>query len=375
MCYHMPLYYLMAGGTQQIVHRLTNAPLHYQFPATNPQWGISPALFAREENGNIWQVTEPATLFALRILSILVGSVLVISTYLVAENLFHGEAFVGVMAATLVAGWPQYLFMSRAISNDILASALAAAVLTLLLLKHRPYRFLLASLLTGLAILTKLNMVFILAPLAVTLVLEFLDRDSPRSTYLHVALSSAIILLIPAVAIAAHPTLRAHYLQTTTVFANVRPDATQLSYWLDVGRMMLRSGWAYFGWMNVPAPTWQSVVWWSFIAVGLTIGGIKLVRKPPAGWKWQQFTPFAIILIWFAACSLTFVRINLNRFQPQFRFLFSLIPLLTSLTAGGILALTPPDHRVRLGLVMAMAAVLLAANLWILLSVVIPVYS
>src|SRR5690606_23556025 len=43
MCYHMPLYYLMAGGTQQIVHRLTNAPLHYQFPATNPQWGISPA--------------------------------------------------------------------------------------------------------------------------------------------------------------------------------------------------------------------------------------------------------------------------------------------------------------------------------------------
>ena len=73
---------------------------------------------------------------------------------------------------TLVAGWPQFLFMSRAINNDSLAVALSVGVLAVLVDVGKPRRYVMASVLAALAILTKLTMIFAIAAIALALVLR-----------------------------------------------------------------------------------------------------------------------------------------------------------------------------------------------------------
>ena len=73
---------------------------------------------------------------------------------------------------TLVAGWPQFLFLSRAISNDGLALALGAVVLATLVADGRPRRFAWAALPAALAVLAKLSLLF-----AVGVVLAALAAD------------------------------------------------------------------------------------------------------------------------------------------------------------------------------------------------------
>ena len=49
VCFHMPLYYLLAGYTQKLVHLISATPIHYEFPPNNPLWetGASVAMFAQ----------------------------------------------------------------------------------------------------------------------------------------------------------------------------------------------------------------------------------------------------------------------------------------------------------------------------------------
>ncbi|HSM55187.1 MAG TPA: glycosyltransferase family 39 protein [Candidatus Sulfomarinibacteraceae bacterium] len=375
MCYHMPLYYLVAGGMQWTVHQLSNAPLDFQFPPTNPHWGASPAIFEHETSGLLGQMKEPGTVLVVRLLSLVAGASTIWATYVIAGRLYPHIEAVGVAAATLVAGWPQYVFMSRAISNDVLAAALAALVLVVLLVDiGQPRRYLYAGVLAALAILTRLNMAFVLAPLAIAFALELTRAGKRLRRHLLWGALAAVPLLLAAALIVWHPTLRDHLRLTSLFFQDVRPEALQLRYWLDVAGLTLQSGWALLGWMNVPTPVWQSVVWWGFLLGGSLLGLWQLLAAPAAV-GWHKTLIMVIILTWFAAVLAAFVRINLNRFQPQFRFMFSLVPLLATLAAGGYLSFAADKGQVRLAPIVSIAFLLLLANVAILVFTVVPAYG
>ena len=374
LCYHMPLYYLLSGFMQQAVHALSGDPLRFELPPNNPTWGKSstPVMFTHEPKSSFFQADAPPSVIALRLTSIALGLASVLAAAATARRLLPESALAPAVAGTLVAGWPQFLFMSRAINNDLLATALAAIVLVILLDVRQPGRFVAVSVFACLAIFSKLTMVFTAIVAAVVYGVEFVTVKERRREYVF----SGLIGLIPAGLLAAaivwQPTIRHHFDLSQVIFSSNRPDALTLPYWLDVIRLTLSSGWVRFGWMNVAAPDWQAYLWWGLIGGAATLG----IGEASTRSETRIARALALILgAWTVSVLAGYVRINLNRFQPQFRFLFPLLPAIAGLASIGYLRLfgaSPGRQRFALA---ALAAALLAANLWILFAIVQPTYA
>ena len=78
----------------------------------------------------------------LRLASIALGMGRTIwAAYLLATILFAGTPLVGHPGGNDCGCWPQFVFMSRALTNDVLATALAAVTLVLLVQVGSPQRF------------------------------------------------------------------------------------------------------------------------------------------------------------------------------------------------------------------------------------------
>lgn len=369
LCHHLPLYYLLGGLTQQVMHQLTGAPLHFEFPPSYPD-GPRPAMFQAISKTSFFRLTEPVTVLALRILSIALGLLTLWAAYRVSKAILPDNYTAGVMAATLVAGWPQFLYMSRAINNDVLATALAVIVLALILPVGQPRRLVLATLTACAAILTKINMLFTLGVIAMAYVIEWVVWRDRRAAYIRSGMISGLTVCSLITLIALQPTLRQHVV--SDLFAFNAPNSAVLApdYWLQWLNLTFSSGYARFGWMNVPAPDWQATVWWLFIgATGLS--GASSVRRVAHGH--EAVTRLVLIGGWLLAVLAAYVKLNLNRFQPQFRFMLTMLPILGALSAIGYSHWTRSTRRQQLAL-LALAFALAAVNLWIVFGLIVPTY-
>jgi hypothetical protein len=369
MCYHMPLYYVTAGGLYWAVHKITGAPLHYEFPSYNPEWGNSPALFAHDSRLFLERPkVEPATVTMLRLFAICLGGIILWATYHATQLLFRGNRWPPLAAVALLAGWPQFLYMVRSISNDILASALAAIVLIVLLRSERPGRFVWAALLAVLAVLTKLNVTFLLAVVFLTLGYAYWHaRPAERLDYRKATLLSFIPVALLVFVLAWVPPINTHFQLSRSSFLAVSPNAGTLTYWWDVLKLTLSSGYARFGWMNLPAPFWQATAWWGALLLFLVLGLRQLAQIKEHQVKKRLFF---LVAVWFAGALFAYWQINVNRFQPQFRFLFPMLPLVAALAGAGFVKLSS-DLRIREPIAIAvLLLLLLGLNFWILYVVV-----
>ncbi|MEW5986789.1 MAG: DUF2142 domain-containing protein [Chloroflexota bacterium] len=373
MCYHLPLYYVVSGYSQRAVQGITGSSPHFEFPPENPQWGDSPAVFAHDPTEPFWRIGEPAAVWVLRVEAILLGLVTVWAARQTAVRLFPGDPTSAGLAALLAAGWPQFLFMSRAISNDTLATAWAVVALVLLLDVGRPRRFFWAALVSCLAVLTKFTMLFTLGIVVVTWLLEWLGESSRRAVYVRQGLLAGLPILALTLLLALQPTLRLHVEQTLQSFAAVNPAVLTIPYWLAVWQLSLSSGYARFGWMNVPAPTWQAYAWWVLILLAGGLGLWRALRLEQRNRR--QGLILAVAGVWAAGVFFSYLRINSNRFQPQFRFAFALLPLLAALAAAGLSRLVGRFPRWRQAAAPLLAAGLWLTNVWLLLNVLEPAYS
>ena len=360
MCYHMPLYYLLAGGVVAGTAVLTNTPLPYEFSASNPQFpGQSAAMFVRET------AVRSAPITVLRFLSVLLGLATLWATHRLTVRLFPEQAMVGVLAMMLVAGWPQVLFLSRAINNDVLATMLSVMLLAVLVDVDKPRRFVTAGVLSALAVLTKLTVFFTVGVVAIVWLVEFTNSPQLRSTYWRVLAVCLVLWLGVALLLWLHPLLRVHFLSGTSSLTSLPERARTMGYWLDVGQQTLSSGWARFGWMNVPAPNWQAYVWWGVIGITAVLG-LRHLKMKPSLWL--------LLFVWLMGVGLTYIRINMTIFQPQFRFILSLLPIVVALSAGGWWHLNQSNVYRRL-LMLFLPVFLLFYNVWLLLFVIKPVYQ
>lgn len=370
VCAHMPLYYFVAGYTQQVVQAITGTAAHYEFPPNNPGWetGESPAMFQHLSEP---RTSEPLALAVLRWESIALGLVTLVAAGRVARRLMPDQPYAVGLAMILVAGWPQFVYMSRAINNDVLATALAASVVAVLVEVDRPNRFVAASALAVLAVMSKITMTFAAAAVVAVFIFE-VAATPQRGRYVRAGLVSSMIFGGAAALILLQPTLRDHLDWSQRTIGNISPTAQTLDYWVQVGYGTLQSGWARLGWMNVFTPDTQAITWWAALGVTSLIGLVTALRdRQHRAARWGLI----IGLIWLAAILAGYVRINLNRFQPQFRYAFASVPVLAGLSAAGWLALTRRRPRLQAWLLPAAAGLLLLANLWIIFGVVIPAYT
>lgn len=371
MCYHMPLYYLLAGGSQRLLAAGDSDLLHFEFPPSNPDFGAAPAMFLHEEKSSPWQLSQPVTLLGLRLLSIALGGLLLWATYRVARCLFPGQEAVAAMAMVMVGGWPQVVYLNRAINNDVLATGLAVSILVVLLGIGHPERFVAAALLSALAILTKLTVLFTAVVVVGTWLFEFIILQQQKRRYLRAALLSVLIWGAVLLLIAWHPILRQHWDQSGAAGMVIPARVRTLAYWQDVFVLTLSSGWVRFGWMNVAAPQWHAYVWWAGVALAALVGVYAV---------WQnRFLKHRLLLsitllLWLAGVALSYIRINISLFQPQFRFALAAVPLLVTFSAAGYLFLLKRHPFWRWGSIVILSFILLGYNLWLVLAVIKPAY-
>ena len=332
MCYHMPLYYLTAGTIHRLMATAAQEPLAFDYPPSNPDFESSSAMFLHETNTSFWQLPGPVSIVGLRLFSVVLGLTLVWASYVIARRVFPEQHFIAVLAATLTAGWPQFLFLSRAINNDALATALAVLILVVLLNVGRPYRFIGAAVLSSLAVLTKLSVAFVVVAVLAVWGMEFFWLGREKRPYLFALFGGVIVWLGTFLLITWHPVINANLQQSLTQFSDVVPAATTLAYWQQIYVWTLSSGWAWFGWLSLRPSSNHALIWWLLIQMTIILGIYWALKGQKS--KKQRLILMSLA-IWTVGVTLSYVRININRWQPQFRFALSLLPVLTVFSAGG----------------------------------------
>jgi hypothetical protein len=370
MCYHLPLYYLVAGTILRSTALISNTNPAFEFPATNEEFGAEPALFIHEER-SFWQLPEPPTLVTLRVMSLFLGLVTVAGSFLLGLRLMPQEPSIAVLAGVLTAGWPQLAFMSRAITNDALATGLAVVTLLVLARVGRPRRYIALAIISSLALLAKLTVAFGIAAIVIVFVIEFATLKDGRSDYSKAFLVAAAIWLSTALLLFFHPLLNEHLTTSAGSFSGIS-TAFSVDYWRNFFILTLSSGWARLGWMNLPAPLIHAYIWWALFALATAAGLILYWRKSTTD---QQRVLLWICTIWLSAVTLSYLRINMNRLQPQFRFMIAGVPVLTGWAATGILYWVRREPRVQWAIVGGVAAFLAGYNVWFLLTIVQQAYQ
>jgi len=351
-----PLYYLIAAGlTAPIATDNAGDAVRYNPHAVvgnADSFGNRAMMVHGPAHAWPWHGVALAAHLA-RLFSILLGATTVVCTYGVARGVAPGWLAAAPLAGALVAFNPQFLFISAAVSNDNLVTALCAAGLWLCVslvgASRLPStrRLALLGLLVGLAALSKLSGL-LLAGLALgTLLLIAWRRRSWRFL-----LRAVLIVTVVALAVAGwwywrNYALYGDPLGLTAMFAALpaRTAPAGAAELLSLVPGVWRSFWAVFGWFNVVADEW---VYWLYTALALAgvLGWLVIPPFHPRNRKIPFSRDAAILLVlWSGAVGLSLVRwAQIN--YPQGRLLFPAIAAAMPLLALGLLAWWPPAwHR------------------------------
>ncbi len=372
ICYHMPLYYLAVGYAQMGVHAVWETPRHYEFPPTNPD-GPKPNMFFHDEKETLFFLEEPGSMIFSRILSILLWGTMIVTTYGIVLRIAPEHAAFAIIAATILAGWPQFVFMSRAINNDALAIPLTAVVLWILLDIGKPQRLPFVSLFASFALLTKLTTLFIFILLIIYLPIEIWSSKENRAAYKKPTFISALILGSTLLLITLHPLLNKHAQLTMNLTNGISEKVFEWQYWQDVWKLTLSSGWVRFGMMNVAAPQWQANLWWALIAICGGAGIVWSIKQTQTNARMKH--KLIIMSLWAGAIIASYLRINLNRYQPQFRYMFFLLPIVVAFTGIGFIQLTQANRWGARRIAVFLAITIAIINVWIVINIVLPAYG
>lgn len=367
-----PLYYLMAAALTWFAPT-TNAVDMIRY---NPHAAVGKATQIDNKNMLVhnplpdsperwpWRGVALAA-HLVRWFSIGLGAVTIISTIKTALTLFPGQTNIALGAALLVASNPQFLFLSAAINNDNLVTTCSALVIWrlvhLVALAEQATRpqWLLLGLLQGLAALSKVSGLALLAPIGVGVAWYGWCKGSWRAALWAALNSGGAALLVAGWWYGRNWWLYGEPLGITAMFAVLpgRSTILNLQEVLTLAQGIGRSYWAVFGWFNIVADPWLYTVYMGLTllgALGLVAGLVQSRRQAP-GW-WVQM---GLLGLWVLALLLSLVRWAQISY-PQGRLLFPTISALATLLAWGLLRWWPPHWQLRLLLVLAGGLGLLA---------------
>ncbi len=274
---------------------------------------------------------------------------------------------VALLATALVAFLPQFGFLHGAITNDVLIIFLSSFVLWQLLWlwlnRITPTRLLLLGATIGLAVLSKMTGLLLLALALLVLgmmawrdrqaqsaVVQTADSDgTDKVTSWRELLWSYVLIIIPVILISGWVLWRNWSLYGDVTAANQfvaraggDRNFTLWQVWNDMDRVLL-SAVALFGWMNVMPPRWLHLIWGAFL---LLAGGgwaffVWHSRKDPI--EREGNGPAANdgyliafwMLAWILLVFLAWLRFMMQTSADQGRLLFpTLLPVALFLARG-----------------------------------------
>lgn len=283
-------------------------------------------------------------ILALRFLTLFIASGAIIFTFFIAKKLFPDQFFLIISATALVALNPQYIFISGIISNDSLTNTMGAACLFLLvyLLFSRELSWKLigaVGLVSILAFLSKTT----LWPIVLVLFLVLMIKGGSKKLIITLAAFTPLYVVgvwwfcrnyIIYKDITGFKFMKfLWYKQQHRDFLNF----SGVTHWLGT---VFQSYWARLGYFDVSLPS----IYYYVIGAGSVVAAIGLIyfilrafRNFEKERKYSMLLLVAMALIIFAGIFIY----NLSFYQPQGRYLFPVISVLSLALSVGLLQIIP----------------------------------
>ena len=283
---------------------------------------------------------------ASRLVSAACGAGTVYATFLLFSRI--GGFWAGLLTSALLAGVPQFLYISSGVGNDPMANLLAVLCFLALLSCLRGPRNVKAHLLLGLslgaAFLTKGALALLVPAILLGLLLGPKEGLGRRLAFVVLTfLPLALPWAARNVALYGDPLASRAFVEQFKKLGRPGPEyflqrgISFGAYLLLVALLTAKSSFGYFGWMNLPLP-----------AASCALGGLIFVagfagrlRKAP-GRRGLDGPSRLTLLSYGAFLALliaSFLRFNMHFFQAQGRYLFPALPLVCFLAGAGLLRL------------------------------------
>ncbi len=346
-----PLYYLLMA---QVWQAFDTADFNERYrPSPFTAIGVP----ARRGNRNLLiykQVYPPdlrgssLALYAIRFLSLCMGAGAVAAVYQAARTALPGQAGIALLAASLTAFNPQFLFISASVSNDALINLLAALLAWRMLLMLRDgfesRRSLLLALLIALAALTKLSGLTVAAVVGLAALWTLAQRRDYRGFAFLAGATIALTLLIAGPWYLRNLSLYGELFGTSTMLDHFgRREITPWRLAVEEFQGLRVSYWAVFGAFNILAHE----AYYHLMDLLSLIGAAGLLaclaRNRPAKPLLTALAFLALLLLFGAAMLFWW---SLQTWASTGRLLFPYITSISLLLALGLSAWRIPTPLV-----------------------------
>lgn len=381
-----PLYYLLAAALTagidtsdlDFVRRINP---HADIGLVRPDGNANMIVHRDEAEAFPWRGAILA-LHVSRFFSILLGAGTVVATYVLSRLLFPQQPLIALLAMTMNAFLPMFLFIAGSVNNDNLSNLLGSLltlIVTRLLIDSRPPS-LRMSILTGATmgagLLAKLNLGFFIPVIALVYALASWRARSLRPLIVGGLVSGGLTIFISGW----------WYLRNAQLYG----DPTGLNIFLDiVGRRpteatfaqlwaerfsFTQAFWGFFGGVNVPLPQPVYTVFDLIAAVGIVGAALliftRLIRPRPS----ERLNAAHLVTgLWIAITFISYVRWTAETPASQGRLVFGALSAILMWLSAGLLWLLPARAR-KLG-AWGVGLWFAAVALYAPLAVITPAYA
>ena len=301
----------------------------------------------------VFSLTD-GNLTVLRLFSMLIGTIIIISAYGVGRVLYPETPWIGLGASAFVAFLPQHVAILASVNNDALGWALMGLMLwaTVHYLKFDRVKAWHLGVLVGIGLITKATTYFMAGVIPLAILLKWMQNTDKRdyralamlwAQYLIVALAFGLLWWVRNIDVYGFPDFLGLIAHDEVVIGQTRTADTiadiGLGAYLEMGASTtFNSFWGQFGWMAVPLQTrWYLVidVILVIVAGGLAVRWYLLPgladitdvsEKPPT--PTEHRNAWIVLILTIALSILAYIYYNLEFQQFQGRYMFTmLIPL------------------------------------------------
>lgn len=290
------------------------------------------------------------SLLALRLLSTVVGAVVVVLAYLTISQLLPEHPQLALGTAMVVAFLPQHVAMMAGVNNDSLSELVVGLTLLALMFylgdsKHRPHPVLLGGL-VGLAFLTKISAYFSAILVGMAILWRWRSEKQPMrwlATQIlwsaGIALALGMLWWVRNVIVYRWPDFLAWQAHSLVVVDQPRTsDWVAESGFLTHLRLLLtttfHSFWGQFGWMGVPMPNHVYMalsVFCYWVIAGLFLMRWQRCKLAP----WQR-AGLGVLGALMLLTTIGYIFYNWTFVQSQGRYFFPALTAFGLITSGGI---------------------------------------
>lgn len=363
----------VAGQDILLKQEATQAPVYYALAAAltfwidsddlidlldfNPHWLDTSPRIALNDNQNM-VVHSPAEKFPFsgaalavhvaRLLSVMFGALTVFFALRIADEIFSNMPWLITGVGAMVAFNPQFVRTSATVSNDSASTAMVAAVIFLALRWSHPFpswrQNIILGLISGLAILSKLNGVIVLVMVSVILLMRFAKyrrrKAESRLGWQLFVMTSLTVLGVAGVVSGwffARNWMLYGELTATNIHLNLAGRGhLSLSEIVALIPEIERTFWASFGWGQIRVADWiYELIHWgrNFAWVGFTLIVFQNIRRR----KWETLAYIAMLASWIAIITVLFVQwISLVGSVSHSRLMFPALPAIAILSVLGL---------------------------------------